>query len=304
MKRILTVLFVLCTINVYSQFQTINGEVVIEAENYKSISGTWGTWEFKTEISGYEGSGYMQSTDQDPSLKFNAAITRLDYEIDFKDTGVYYVHLRTYAIDHGENGYFATFNGQQINYGGTHPVSGKIAFYIYVEKVNKWRWYTDGGGAEGRNLKVSFQVELAGKFIFSLYRRDTNSKVDKIWLTKHVSEPQNVATLDLPDPSVFLIQPSDLDRERLIYSTPVLLNAFPNPARHSFNIEFEIPASERVTLDMYNIHGKVITTLVNQEVSPGRHLRSFDIADLPDGLYILRWNAGTKVEMRRMAVIK
>ena len=176
-----------------------------------------------------------------------------------------------------------------------------------MPKNSRWKWYTVGGGAEERPLgpvMVSFDITSVGKHIFSIHRREVFAKIDKIWLTKHVSEPQNVVTLDLPDPSVFLVQSSDLDRERLIYSTPVLLNAFPNPARHSFNIEFEIPASERVTLDMYNIHGKVITTLVNQEVSPGRHLRSFDIADLPGGIYILRWNAGTKVEMRRMSMIK
>ena len=112
------------------------------------------------------------------------------------------MHLRTLARDHTENGFFATLDGKEIDYGGPQ------AYFIYVKKSeqNKWNWYTDGGGAEARGLRVRFDVTTPGRHTFSIYRRESGSRVDHIWLTKNAVGPQNTASLDLPDPSLFIAE--------------------------------------------------------------------------------------------------
>ncbi|MFC1510612.1 DUF5060 domain-containing protein, partial [Candidatus Omnitrophota bacterium] len=189
-------------------YQTVNGEVVIEAENYTNLGGTLGgNWSKKKERRGYKGEGYMMSTSDDPStLLFDKRISRIDYEIDFKEAGTYYVHLRTVADNHTQNGFFAAIDNTEVHYGGINPENDKEAYFVYVGKAKNWTWRTDGGGAETRGLPVSFKIETPGIRVFSIYRRDKESKLDRIWITKHESSSQLVRTLDLTDRSDFIIE--------------------------------------------------------------------------------------------------
>ncbi len=185
-------------------YQTDNGEVVIEAEKFTRLGGTTGgTWYVNNDISGYLGSGYLQSTTDDPrTLEYSSSIIRAEYDIDFTETGTYYLHLRTYATDHANNGYFATLDGRSFDYG--HP----DAYYITSYWKNLWWWYIDGGGAEGRGYKVSIDITKTGVQRLAIYRRDKGTRIDRIWLTKNQSEPQDTGTLDLTDPSFFLVDGS------------------------------------------------------------------------------------------------
>jgi hypothetical protein len=186
------------------RFKTVDGEVVIESETYTRLGGTvGGSWSVETSLTGYIGDGYIRSSTDDPStLQFNEDTSRAEYDIRFEHTGTYYLHLRTYAVDETQNGFFATIDGVQFDYGHEN------AFYVWVRwfvSNPRWWWYTDGGGAGGRDYKVSFNVASTGMKTLAIYRRDKGSRVDRIWLTKHESVPQASATLDLPDPSIFIL---------------------------------------------------------------------------------------------------
>ncbi len=187
-------------------FQTVNGQVVIEAENFTRLGGTiGGTWYLNNEKTGYLGSGYIQSTTDDPrTLDYLSSIIRAEYDIDFKQTGTYYLHLRTYATDHANNGFFATMDGQRFDYG--HP----NAYYITAFWKNLWWWYNDGGGADGRGYKVSFNVTKTGVQTLALYRRDKGTRIDRIWLTKHQSVPQDTGSLNLTHPATYLVDGAPL----------------------------------------------------------------------------------------------
>ncbi len=183
-------------------FKTVGGEVVIEAEDYTRLGGkVGGTWFKNTEKKGYKGSAYIESAKKDPkTLRYRSDIIRAEYDIDFKETGTYYLHLRTYALNHTENGFFATMDGKQFNYGDKH------AYFIYVKKRKKgqWFWWTDGGGAEKRGLKVSVKITKKGVHTLAILRRDKGTRVDRIWLTKNQSSPQKRSTLRLKSPKKFI----------------------------------------------------------------------------------------------------
>lgn len=92
-------------------FKSVSGEVVIEAETYTRLGGNLGgAWFKNDEKKGYKGTGYIQSTLKDPkTLQYKSGNIRAEYDIDFKETGTYYLHLRTFAQNHTENGFFATW---------------------------------------------------------------------------------------------------------------------------------------------------------------------------------------------------
>jgi hypothetical protein len=63
---------------------------------------------------------------------------------------------------------------------------------------------------------------------------------------------------------------------------------YPNPANAIFNFEFLIPDSGRVTLKIYDLHGRDVATVVDKEFPAGEHMVSFDTSGLPAGVYIWR----------------
>jgi len=182
-------------------YKTVNGEVLMEAELYTQLNGTvGGVWRLHTSKPSYSGAGYMQaSTDEPATLTFSKNNASVEYDIDFQETGIWYVHLRTWAADHTQNGFFAAIDGEEVHY--DHP----NASCIYVRKQSRWSWYTDAGGAEVRNYMVSFSVSTTGNHTFTLCRRDKGgSRVDRIWLSKQQNTPLLGEPQNSPDPQTFI----------------------------------------------------------------------------------------------------
>ena len=79
---------------------------------------------------------------------------------------------------------------------------------------------------------------------------------------------------------------------------------YPNPFNPVTSITFQIPVKAIVTLNVYNIVGKVIATLLEGEVEPGCYVRNFDGNDLASGVYFCKLQANEFVEIKKMLLLK
>jgi hypothetical protein len=79
---------------------------------------------------------------------------------------------------------------------------------------------------------------------------------------------------------------------------------FPNPFNPATQIRFSIPELNTVTLIIYDLIGRKIETLINEEFQPGEYTVGFDAANLPSGMYIYRITAGSYVAQKRMILVK
>ncbi len=68
---------------------------------------------------------------------------------------------------------------------------------------------------------------------------------------------------------------------------------YPNPFNPTTTIEYEIPESAFVTLRVFDVLGREVTTLVNAQQSPGKHTRTFDASRFASGVYFNRLEART-----------
>ncbi len=84
----------------------------------------------------------------------------------------------------------------------------------------------------------------------------------------------------------------------------VLENNYPNPFNPSTVIQFELPASSRVKLDIYNILGQKVAELVNSKLAAGHYSYKFNAADLASGVYLYRLQAGNFVSTKKMILSK
>ena len=89
------------------------------------------------------------------------------------------------------------------------------------------------------------------------------------------------------------------------YQTKFLLEQnYPNPFNSSTIISYQLPIKSNVTLKIFNLLGKEIKTLVNEEKNIGSHFIEFDAKQIASGLYYYRLTADGKNITKKMLLIK
>ncbi|MEW5993878.1 MAG: T9SS type A sorting domain-containing protein, partial [Candidatus Zixiibacteriota bacterium] len=79
---------------------------------------------------------------------------------------------------------------------------------------------------------------------------------------------------------------------------------YPNPFNPNTVIRFDLPSRSRVLLEVYNLLGQKVATLLNEETAAGRHEVPFDGSGLATGVYFYRLKIGDAVETRKMLMLK
>lgn len=121
---------------------------------------------------------------------------------------------------------------------------------------------------------------------------------------------------DIPNASVLYYRLKQIDNDGSYeYSNEVLVDNyvpsnfalhqnFPNPFNPSTKIKFVIPKSSFVNLKVYNVLGKEIAALVNEERPAGSYEVEFNATTLPSGVYFYQLRVGSFVETKMMLLLK
>jgi hypothetical protein len=83
-----------------------------------------------------------------------------------------------------------------------------------------------------------------------------------------------------------------------------LAQNYPNPFNPSTVIQFQLPAETHVRLDVFNLLGERLATLVNEVRPIGVYRETFDADGLPSGTYIYRISAMGETLTRKMLFVK
>jgi len=88
-----------------------------------------------------------------------------------------------------------------------------------------------------------------------------------------------------------------------------MLSNYPNPFNPSTRIQFTVEQNENVSLVIYDLLGKEVITLVNENKSPGSYNVIWQAVDnngnrVPSGIYIYRLVSGENVITKKMTLLK
>jgi hypothetical protein len=83
-----------------------------------------------------------------------------------------------------------------------------------------------------------------------------------------------------------------------------LMHNYPNPFNPTTTIEYQIKELTDVELKVFDILGREIIILVNEENPAGSYEVKFDAANLPSGIYFYRLQAGKFLETKKMMLLK
>jgi len=79
---------------------------------------------------------------------------------------------------------------------------------------------------------------------------------------------------------------------------------YPNPFNPVTKIKYSIPKTSFVNITVYDVLGREIKTLVNEEKTPGNYEVEFNASGLPSGVYFYRILAGSFSETKKLILLK
>jgi photosystem II stability/assembly factor-like uncharacterized protein len=83
-----------------------------------------------------------------------------------------------------------------------------------------------------------------------------------------------------------------------------LFQNYPNPFNPSTSIQYQVSSISQVSLKVYDLLGREVATLVNEDKPAGSYEVEFDAKGLSSGIYFYKIQAGSFVETKKMLLLK
>jgi hypothetical protein len=83
-----------------------------------------------------------------------------------------------------------------------------------------------------------------------------------------------------------------------------LLQNYPNPFNPETAIEFRLPQTTKVVLNIYDMNGRLVSILINEEKQAGSYKTLWNAKDFPSGMYICKMIAGQFEESMKLMLVK
>lgn len=78
----------------------------------------------------------------------------------------------------------------------------------------------------------------------------------------------------------------------------------PNPCHKKLNIHFANPVKTQIKINIYDIAGKVVATIINETIEPGYHTFNWDTKEIPAGIYFISAQANEYFNIKKTIIVK
>jgi len=114
----------------------------------------------------------------------------------------------------------------------------------------------------------------------------------------------NVGNVETTRPAPAISDITNGVGEAVIPTEFALYQNYPNPFNPATEIAFSLSVKVRATLRIYDMLGREIATLIDEEKNPGRYSIRWDAGRYASGVYFYRLIAGDFVQTRKLSLIK
>jgi hypothetical protein len=143
--------------------------------------------------------------------------------------------------------------------------------------------------------------------VAAVYSVDTTDGVEYSTYPQVSDNDGNTSyTLGVTDGAVLVQMPTGVnDNNDLGLPTEFdLAQNYPNPFNPTTMISFSLPKADHVTLEVFNVLGQKVSTLMDKNLSAGRYQVEFDATSQPSGIYFYRLASGQGVSTKKMVLVK
>ena len=83
-----------------------------------------------------------------------------------------------------------------------------------------------------------------------------------------------------------------------------LSSAYPNPFNPTTNMTLGLDSDGQVSMMVYNLVGQVVDVLVDGYMNAGYHNVTWDAANVPSGVYIVKVTTGSNTSIQKVMLMK
>ena len=139
---------------------------------------------------------------------------------------------------------------------------------------------------------------------YYIWDASANKRIWDVTATHHESG-NNVFTTQGTAYAGLAVSATQLSVENIIKPNDFQLQSiYPNPFNPTANIAYELAENSNVNMSIYDISGKLISSLINEFKPAGFHTISWDASSQPSGIYLLQLNTNKGIETKKITCIK
>ncbi|SMO53858.1 Por secretion system C-terminal sorting domain-containing protein [Gracilimonas mengyeensis] len=208
-------------------------------------------------------------------------------------------------IDDMENGRIFTADGFSSNNGT------KATPNLSVDLFGDWREEVIFRSDDNTSLRIFTTSDTSDVRRYTLMH-DPLYRISIAWQNVAYNQPPHVGYY-MPDgsPQPNIIYPDEYvsvsinpeGKDGSVIKDYKLQN-YPNPFNPTTNISFSLPVSGDVKLEVFDINGRLISTIVNERMTSGTYSRTFDASNLASGIYFYRLRTSDYTQVKKMMLIK
>ena len=223
------------------------------------------------------------------------------------------LNLALHGESTGDNTYSITLT---INNNGKLPAQNIRAFVALTESHIKENWQGQtkldfvervmlGNGAEGNEFDLnSEKVELT--FDLTLESGWVKDNCELVGFVQNLDTKEVYASTKK---ELNKLLPVGIDEHKVLVKETNLIGNYPNPFNPNTKIKFYLAENTDVKLDIYNIMGQKVKTLVNEKAGAGLYTVEWNGTDdsgnkLPSGVYFYRLLTSNKIMTKKLLLMK
>lgn len=214
------------------------------------------------------------------------------------------------TLSGNRNGSAITINAS-VRGTGSVPGSGVVIHFVVVENST----YVGNNGVSPQNYVMRAMTTSPTGEAFTIGVGQTKSISKTITLSSSwVPESVGVVVFVQNSSSKEIYQSDYIAVKSLtvtdVKNDPVLPHGFelsqnyPNPFNPRTSFEFTVASVQFVSIKVFNLLGREVAVLVNEQRAPGFYTLTWDASALPSGVYLYRMQAGSVIQTRKMTLIK
>lgn len=200
---------------------------------------------------------------------------------------------------------------------GLFPVTASITIDTTVHTLDAWGTVRlPMGDFQCLRLRNDVKSETFTVFNGVKFPLGSETTIDYVWIAKDNFQVAGVESMDgetnpnFSQASYFQrlttmqTAVSDQNPDKQIPSGFHLSQNYPNPFNSATKITFSVPEAARVTIQVYDLTGRLIATLLDDVMPAGVHSQVFESSDLASGTYVYKMRAGNVTQSRKMQYLK